>query len=115
MNPVTMIAALDRALRMAGRSLILRRYRSGSDEKDDHTVLATVSGFRPEQLVGDIDPAGSAFVISPTSFPTGWAPGERWPVKGDFLVVDGRERKIEWIDPRVIGDTIVRFDGGLEG
>lgn len=115
MTPATAIAALDRQLAAHGSTLVLRRYAAGSDSYADHALKGFVRGLKPAQLVGDVSPNDSTFILSPSSFPDGWAAGERWPVKGDFLITGGRERKIEAIEPVQIGDTVVRFDGRIIG
>lgn len=115
MTPAAAIAMLDRQLAAHGSTLVLRRYVAGSDAFTDHPLKGFVRGFKPEKLVGDVSPSESAFILSPSSFPDGWSAGERWPVKGDFLIAGGRERTIEAIEPTEFGDTVVRFDGRIIG
>ena len=92
-TPAEAIAELDRTLDEAGETVILRRYTatSGSPRpKIDVEIPAFVRPLDAEELAGDIDSKFSNVIISPTHV------GSVLPiVKGDKIVIDGKERNVE--------------------
>ena len=118
------IAALDRALAMAGETVTLRR-RIGTGNTFSEVVLrARLDGYRAEALVGGVKQTYSAFVFSPTPIAAaidagtwpGAAGGGALPKIGDFIrSIGGADRKIEAIQPVRVGDQIVRYDGQILG
>lgn len=121
MTPATAIAALDRPLAAHGSSVTLRRRIGESDAFVDLPLRARIKPGRPVQLTGGIIQARSEFILSPSPFVAagaawpGAAGGAAWPATGDFLVVQGRERRIEHADAFAFGDEVVRIDGMIEG
>lgn len=102
------IARLDASLLARGQNVTLRRYTapSGSPRpKTDLAVRAFVRALKPEEIVGNMDSTFSNVVISPTDTAT------LLPiVKGDKLVIGGRERNIEFPKPILHADTLVRIN-----
>lgn len=80
-----------------------------------------LTGYRAEELVGNMKQTDSSFVLSPTPMT---AAGSAWPSAagggtspaiGDLIISQGRQRKIEAVSPVVVGGEIVRFDGRILG
>lgn len=120
MTPAQAIAMLDRQLAAHGQPVALRRYVSGSETHVDLPLRGFVRGFKAEQVVGGVMASDSQFVLSPSGIASavawpGAAGGDKAPVIGDFLVVNSVERKIEAMQPVVIGETVVRYDGRILG
>jgi hypothetical protein len=107
-TPAAMIARLDDALTRRGEDVTVRRYTAATGNprpKTDIATRASVRAVRPEQLVGNIDQTASNAALSPTGL------SALLPLrKGDKVVVDGRERNIEFVKPIRVGGTLVRID-----
>lgn len=119
-SPQATIDRLDASLGRRGQPVDLRRYVSGSELFVDLPLRAAVRGYEAEQLVGGVKASDSRFVLSPSDIGAaaawpGAAGGDKAPRIGDFLVVNGIERKIEAVQPVVIGATVVRYDGRILG
>lgn len=119
MTPAQSIAALDRQLAAHGTPVTLRRYVPATDTPVDLTLRAFVRGLTPDQLVGGVKATDSKFILSPTGLVSstwpGAAGGDPVPTAGDFLVVNGAERKIESAQPVMMAGAAVRFDGIILG
>ncbi|EJB02886.1 hypothetical protein Rleg9DRAFT_1700 [Rhizobium leguminosarum bv. trifolii WSM597] len=92
-TPADAIAQLDRAIDESGETVILRRYTApaGSPRpKIEASIPAFVRPLEAEELAGDIDSTFSNVIISPTNV-GGFLP----IVKGDKIVIDGKERNVE--------------------
>jgi len=103
MSPEQAIASLDRAIDAAWKEVIIRR-----DGEADLTIRARVRETEPREYVGMVPRDVSQVIISPTSLN-----GVSWPlpiVIGDLCVHDGRERKIEEVNPLDIGGQLVRIE-----
>ena len=110
-TPAGTIARLDEALERRGEEVILRRVVGTVNQSfTDVTVLALVTGFKPQELVGGITQESLLLVISPTQinqtqWPGGMPPSfvgdPRIPLKGYKAVVRGKIRSIEGILPRM--------------
>lgn len=112
-------ARLDHSLARAGQTVTLRRRVGTLNVFADVQIRARLSGYGAEELVGGVKQTNSKFIMSPngldgTTWP-GKAGGSLYPVIGDFLVVDGRQRKIEAVQPVVIGGAVVRLEGRVLG
>jgi len=105
MDPV---ADLDAAHARRGENIVIRRYTAASGTprpKIDITVRATVRPLKPEELVGGIDQTFSKVVLSPTGL------SSLLPLKkGDKIVIQGRERNIEFPQPIFDSDRLVRIN-----
>lgn len=113
MTPAEMIADLDAALARRGEEIVVRRYTATTGTprpKIDITVRAAVRPVKPEELVGGIDQTFSKVVLSPTGL------SALLPLrKGDKVVIQGRERNIEFPKPIVDGDKLVRINLTVAG
>lgn len=116
-----LIAGLDRSLKMAGQSAILRRRIGTSAVFVEAPLLVRLSGYATTDLVSGIKVTDSKFIMSPTPLV---AAGAAWPgaagggidVKiGDFLFVENRQRAIAQVDNIRIGDVLVRIEGRISG
>lgn len=106
-TPAEIIARLDASLARRGEEVVVRRYTATTGTprpKIDIAVRASVRPVNPEELVGGIDQTFSKVVLSPTGI------SELLPLrKGDKVVIQGRERNIEFPKPIFDGDTLVRI------
>lgn len=118
-GPEGHIARLDASLARSGTPALLRRYVSGTDTWVDLPLRAFMRGLTPDQLVGGVKATDSKFVLSPSGLASpswpGAAGGDPVPTAGDFLVVNGAERKIEAVQPVMMAGEAVRFDGIILG
>jgi len=92
-TPAEAIAELDRTLDESGETVILRRYTAATGNprpKIEVSVPAFVRPLEAEELAGSIDSTFSNVILSPTHV-GGFLP----IVKGDKIVVDGKERNVE--------------------
>lgn len=106
-NPTEAIAELDRALAETGEDVILRRYTASTGSprpKIDLPMKAFVRPLQAEELVGNMDSSFSKVITSPTG-KTGMLP----MLKGDKIVIDGRERNVELPKPIKFAGQLVRI------
>lgn len=116
-------AALDRMLVAHGQAVTLRRRIGTGSAYVEVEARAKVWGFRAEQLVGTVKQTDSAFILSPTPIRAaaaagdwpGAAGGGPWPQTSDWLVIEGKMRKIEAIANTVLDDQVVRIEGRVLG
>lgn len=105
-TPEEAIAQLDDALAKVGQTVTFRRYTapSGSPRpKTDLDMRAFVRAVKAEEFVGNVDHTFSAVSLSPTGF------SPMWPIiKGDKIVIDGRERNVEVVKPIRMNNALVR-------
>ncbi len=120
-TPSAIIAALDASLAEHGETVTLRRRVGTGNTFVDLAIRASVRGYKAEQLVGAIKQTDQHFIISPSEIAAasatwpGAAGGGAAPTTNDFLVVDGRQRKIEHVAPVRVGGTVVRYEGRVLG
>ena len=116
-----LVTTLDRHLASRGETVTLRRQIGTSDAFVSLPVRARLSGYRAEHVVGAVKVTDSQFVMSVSEINAagaawpGAAGGGKWPEIGDWLVVQGRMRRIEQTKPVIIGDRAVRIDGRVLG
>ena len=112
-TPAALIADLEAGIADAGESVIVRRYTAptGSPRpKTDRATRATVRPLKAEELVGAIDQTWSRVVLSPTAIE------DLLPIKkGDKVVVQGKERNVEFPRPIFVQDTLVRLELMVSG
>lgn len=107
MTPQQAIGALDAQLAAHGQSVTLRRYTAPTGTPRPKTELVGIPAFvravKADEFVGIIDSTYSNVTLSPTYFLS------MWPiVKGDKIVIDGRERNVEIVKPVKLADALVR-------
>jgi hypothetical protein len=106
MTPVQAIAQLDRQLAKHGQTVVLTR--SGSDPI---TMAAFVRGYKPEDLVGDIQQGDLSVILSPTNigaFPV--------PVReGDKVSVAGAVKNVQSAEHVRMLDQLVRINLTVRG
>lgn len=112
------VDALDYALQRAGTNIItLRRIVSGTAV--DLQVRAHVRSYRlrdeafvkgSEQAQDELMVIMSPTEINNSTWPGVNSTGPRYPQRGDFAVIRGRQRAIEVVDPIYIGSDIVRIE-----
>jgi hypothetical protein len=108
------IAALDEALAAVGEDIILRRV-NGEDPNTtnvDVTCRAVVRSFEPEELVGGIAQTASRVIVSPSEIEAAGWPGSspNIPRRLDQVIIAGRVRDIEAVDPIHVGSRLVRIE-----
>lgn len=125
--PGTLIAKLDGALAKAGEDVVLRRVYGQAPRINnvDLPLRATVLDYRPEELVGGIAQTDSKVILSPTEIKRRcWPGGENpstsiadptLPRRNDKIIVDGRTRNIEFVNPISVFDTLVRIELRISG
>lgn len=108
MTPARAIAMLDSQLAQHGQTVVVRRYTAPGGNprpKTDITVKGHVRAVRSDELVGDISATHSAVVVSPTGL------AALLPLlKGDKVVVQGRERNVDLPKPVLMKDELVRIN-----
>lgn len=117
------IKALDRALAKDGQTVTLRRRIGTGGTFVELPVRTRMSGYKAENISGTgVAVTDSKFIISPSeinaAFGVTWpgaAGGDRWPKIGDFLLVNGVQRRIAETQPVIVGDEAVRIEGRVNG
>lgn len=116
------IADLDDALADYGTDVVLRRVSGTAPNQTntDVTVRAAVRSYQPNELVGGINQTDSLVIISPTQIAAaGWPAGESasttvadptLPRRLDKMIIAGRARNIEVVDPIYLGGELVRIE-----
>lgn len=118
-----LIASLDAHLRARGTDVTLRRVTGSAPSTTNHdvNVRAAVRSYTAEELVGDVKQTDSHVIISPTQIlAAGWpGTGEvasatvadpSLPRRLDKLVIAGRVRAIEAVDPIYVNNELVRVE-----
>lgn len=118
-----LLASLDAHLAARGTDITLRRVTGSAPSTVNHdiTVRAAVRSYSPEELVGDIKQTDSQVIMSPTQIlAAGWpGTGEvpsatvadpTLPRRLDRVVIAGRVRNIEVVDPIYVGNELVRLE-----
>jgi hypothetical protein len=106
MTAAQVIARLDEALQRTGENVIIRRY-AGTGNQRPKVELAARAFIRPmeaEDLVGNIDSTFAKVILSPTG-KTALLP----LVKGDKIVVAGKERNVEIPKPIKFQNELARI------
>lgn len=118
---------LDRFLETDGEDCILRRVygQAGNTAPSDVTVRAKVMAYSEVELVGGIAQTDSKVILSPSQIaeaqwpggelPRSSVPDPTLPRRNDKLIVDGRVRNVEFVNPADIGGTLVRIEMRISG
>ncbi len=108
------IAALDEALATVGEDIVLRRVTGEDPNTTNVDVIcrAVVRTFEPEELVGGIAQTVSRIIVSPSAIEAaGWpGSGPNIPRRLDQVIIAGRVRDIEAVDPIHVGGRLVRIE-----
>lgn len=120
-TPAGMISRLDASLARRGQTATLRRRIGTGNTYSEVSLRVKLQGYTTTDLVVGIKVTDSRFIFSPTPIT---ADGAAWPGAagggndtkiGDFLLVEGRQRKIEQVDNIRVGDILVRIEGRISG
>lgn len=128
MSPEECIRALDYALAVAGQDILLRRVigQGTNVQNIDVPLKALVRSYQPVELIGGIAQTDSKVIMSPTEIARAqWPGGEvqsgtvadpTLPRRNDKLIVDGRVRNVEVVNPIVMpGGVRVRIELRISG
>lgn len=107
MNSTAAIAMLDRNVAQHGQTVVLRR------DTTDFTVLAFVREYQPDEMVGGIAQGDTKVVLSPTQLVG--SPFEESVLRNDKVVIRGRVRNIQAIEPVLMSDRLVRLNLQVRG
>lgn len=113
MTPAAAISALDRGLVVAGEDVTLSRQTGPQQIPLSVTCRARVTGYSPQQLVGEIHQGDSLVILSPTEMQA-----RQWcwpPLKGDRVLAHGRTRTVLDAAPFYIGGELVRLELQVRG
>ncbi len=117
-----LIAALDRHLARAGADIVLRRVVGQAPNlvNIDVTVRAAVRSYQPTELVDGISQTDSFVIISPTHIAAAQWPGGELPSatvadpslprRLDRVIIAGRVRNVEVVDPLYVEGELVRIE-----
>lgn len=107
------IADLDDELARTGQDVTLRRIGTDGPDKEAAGVRAFVRGYRPDELTGGIQQGDSLVVLSPSRTPAVFV-GQ--PLEAnDRIVIAGRSRNVEYVDPVQIAGVTVRINVLVRG
>lgn len=113
MSPEQAISALDRALASHGQTITLRR-TSGegtSQTNADVSVRVREGLYTSEELASGLYQGQTRIILSPSEIlAASWPSPQSWPATGDFVVIEGRERRVESATLRRIDGTVVRIE-----
>lgn len=113
MTPAAAIAMLDRQIAEHGQEITLRKVNAPTDGTADIAVRAFVRGFRPEELAGGVQQSDSKVILSPTVLDgTPFAAGVK---RLDKILIDGRLRNVEGVNPVRINGMAVRHELWVKG
>jgi hypothetical protein len=118
----TQIDALDRALKVSGQPITLRRVMGTTTQTfTDVVCQAVIRGYSPQQLVSGIELQDSHVIMSPTEINNAvwpYAQGTytddvRIPSRnrGDLVIINGRQRAVEAaVGIYLPNNTLVRIE-----
>jgi hypothetical protein len=113
MTPAAAVSALDRALRIAGEQITLRRTSGTQQVPFDVEVTACVREFTPGTPEGFFVQGETAVILSPSEMEKRqWC----WPPQpGDVVMTRGFNRTVRGVNPVRIGDMLVRLELAVIG
>lgn len=126
-SATSVIAALDRALAIAGSDAILRRiYGSGGNlVNSDVGVRVKANAVTEKELESGIAQTDSKVIMSPSQIASAQWPGGELPSRTvpdptlprrmDKLIVDGRVRNVEFVEPIRFAGELVRIEMRISG
>ena len=118
-----LLADLDDGLAEYGQNVTLRRTAAQAADNANHDVVvrARVDTIDIVQLASGVFEQTVHVIISPTQIiAAGW-PGDgsepsatiedpTQPMNGDVLLINGRSFVVGMVDPKVVGDVLVRIE-----
>lgn len=110
-TPSAAIARLDAALQRRGQALVLRRYTAPSGNPRPKTDVPVRGFVRPvdalaaKEFVGNLATSYFEVILSPTD-----AAALLPIVRGDKIVIDGKERNVETFGNITMNDALVRIN-----
>lgn len=104
------IADLDAELAETGQGVTLRRVVANAPAIE-RPFRAFVRGYRPDEIAGGIQQGDTLVVMSPTSLPADFTDLKR----NDRVIIDGRTRNVEYVDPVRIDGVLVRINALVRG
>lgn len=103
---------LDRTVGRHGQAVTLRRVSGGVQV--DLIVRAFVREYRPDEIVGVIAQGDSHIALSPTQV-VGSAFETAAIARNDKVVIRGRVRNVQAVEPVLLGDRLVRINLQVRG
>lgn len=104
------ISDLDAEMAETGQAVTLRRIVPNAPAIE-RPSRAFVRGYRPDELVGGINQGDTLVALSPTNLPAEFADLRR----NDRVIIEGRVRNVEYVDPVRINGTLVRINALVRG
>lgn len=120
-TPAARIARLDASLAAHGQAATLKRRIGMGNSFVDLAIRVRLAGYGTADLSSGIKVTDSKFITSPTPITAagaawpGAAGGGTDPKIGDYILAEGRLRRIEQVDNIRIGDALVRIEGRVSG
>jgi hypothetical protein len=115
------IADLDAALAEAGEDIRLVRLTlaaGGEQIPFSADCRGLVRQYQPQELVGGIIQGDTKVILSPTQLAARQWPGPGLaplPQKGDRVLIQGRQRNVEAVEPFYVADVLVRLELTVRG
>lgn len=114
------IADLDAALAADGQWIVLRRITGTQNQvNNDVRVRAFVRTLRVDELINGMIQSESLAIFSPTEinaahWPGGQPPSAQAhpeiPLEGDKLIIAGKSRNVEFVNPIFLDDALIRIE-----
>lgn len=126
MTPAQLRADLDSTLAEDGEDIEIHRLVGTQLIPIKVTCRAFVRGYKPDEIVGGINQNDKRVILSPTEIiAKGW-PGpnssatptnrdRRVPIKGDRVVIQGRNYNVEVAGGIYVRDDLVRIEMQVRG
>lgn len=108
MTPAEAIAMLDRQLADHGEDIALRHMAAGAIASTE-TVRAFVRGYKPDEVVGNIQQGDGRITVSPTGLASA-------PKPNDKTVVGGiKVRNVQAVEEVRLAGVVVRYNLQVRG
>lgn len=101
-SPAKLIADLDAALAQAGEDVLIHTVAAGVPDAGA-SARASVRGYKPDELAGDINQSDRKLVLSPTDVPTP-------PEEDDKVTIAGKTFNIEAVEAIRVQNVLVRIE-----
>lgn len=107
---MSVAASISGALQRFGRPMVLRRLAPGPNGLQiplDVTIYGTPKNYRPDELVNGITQGDTEVTLTNAEIAAAQWPGP--PRKNDKIVIDGKTRNIEAVEPKYLGTEILVY------